>query len=102
MKKIERLELENQVLKNAIGRALEIIEIGTRTGKTRTSEGIWQMIGAMQAALEYEDRIKFALENEVALDHRYSSKTVRECEEKYKLYEAGVILNDGMVMGFEY
>jgi len=97
MKKVERLELENQVLKNTIGRVLEIVEIGTRTG-----EDAWQMIGAMQTALEYEDRVKDALKNEVVLDYRYSSKTIRECEERYRLYEAGVILNDGMVMGFEY
>lgn len=97
MKKVERLELENQVLKNTIGRVLGIVEIGTRTG-----EDAWQMIGAIQTALEYEDRIKDALEDEVALDYRYSSRTIRECEERYRLYEAGVILNDGMVMGFEY
>lgn len=102
MKKVERLELENQVLKNTIGRVLEIIEIGTRTGEMNTIEGMWQTIGAIQNALEYEDRIKCSLENEVALDYRYSSRTIRECEERYRLYEAGVILNDGMVMGFEY
>lgn len=97
MKKVERLELENQVLKNAIACALENIEIGKRLEKEE-----YIILAEVKGVLDIEDRMNFALENERSIDYRMNAKTLQQCQSGFEKFGNRVILNDGMVVGFEY
>lgn len=96
MKKVERLELENQVLRNAIACALEAIEIGKRTGE---EEGL--TIVEVEADLDFERKMQEAIKKERVIDYRYNAKTLENCEFWFEKFGDRVILNDGMVVGFE-
>lgn len=95
MKKVERLELENQVLKNAIACALEYIEIGKRTGEEK-----YLTLAKVEAKLDVEEKIQRALEEKRVVDYRLNAKTLSDCEINFESFGSRVILNDGMVMGF--
>lgn len=97
MKKIECLELENQVLRNVIACAMECIEIGKRTG-----EEYCITLGAVEGRLRYEEKIKYALELEKAIDYRKNAEMLQDCVYKFEHFDSCVILNDGNVIGFEY
>ena len=96
MKKVERLELENQVLQNAIACALEYIEIGKRTGETE-----YLTLSKVKAKLDVEEKIQCALEEKKTVDYRLNARTLSDCELNFESFGSRVILNDGMVMDFE-
>lgn len=96
MNKVERLELENAVLKNVIACVLEEIKIAKWTGK----KDCITIVG-IERGLDFEEKLKFAMEHGV-IDYRCSAKTIEEIEYMFKEFRTRVILNDGMVMGFEY
>lgn len=100
MRKIERLELENQVLRNAIACALECIKIEERTTEIDDKEHL--ILTEIKANLDFEEKMQGAIERERAIDYRYNAKTLESCEFWFKRFEQRVILNDGMVVGFEY
>lgn len=96
VKKVERLELENQVLRNVIACALECIEIGKRTGEKE-----YLTLAGIKAKLEYEEEIQDTLKRGEMIDYRYNAKTLDSCKFMFEEFGSRVILNDGMVMGFE-
>lgn len=57
MKKEERLELENRVLRNVIACAMENIEIGKRVGKEE-----YLILAEVKADLNFDERMQGALE----------------------------------------
>lgn len=58
-------------------------------------------IVGIECELDFEEKLKFAMEHGV-IDYRCSAKTIEELEYEFKEFGTHVILNDGMVMGFEY
>lgn len=97
MKKVERLELENQVLKNAIDCVLETIEINKRIGEEE-----YFTLTEVKAILDLKDRMQYALERKETIDYRKNARTIEDCESRFENFKTRVILNDGMVVGFEY
>lgn len=96
MKKVERLELENAVLKNVIEYVQETIKIGNMT-----RENVYSILGKIKGSLDYERKMKFAMEHGI-VDYRLCAETIGDCKDSYKRSDMRVVLNDGMVMGFEY
>lgn len=62
MTKIERLKLENEVLKNIIACVREKID--------HRDDNPYVTIGAISATIDFETKIKWALESGYAIDYR--------------------------------
>lgn len=72
MTKMERLKLENEVLKNVIACVQEALD--------HRDDNIYITIGRISAMIDYEKEMKFALEHGCALDcRRYKENDPRSC-----------------------
>lgn len=52
--------------------------------------------------LNFEKQMQYALESGRTVDYRENAKTLWDCEFDFEEFGHRVVLNDGMVMGFEY
>lgn len=66
MTKMERLELENEVLKNVIACVQEELD--------HRKINPYETIGAIRAVIKYDEKMKFALKHGCALDYRMQRK----------------------------
>lgn len=96
MKRVERLELENKVLRNVIDCALERIEIGNRLNQEKETT-----LCIAEAVLDYQRKMNYALAKGYTLDYRRNAVTIGDCMEDFQKFGTRVVLNDGMIVDFQ-